>query len=422
MTLKEHLERYRGVAWALFDFGFFALAGFVVNVSLARQLDPEAYGAFSTSLAVQVGLLAVQMALFTDPLLVFAAGKYASRPQGYLRAVLRAHFVVWSIVALVITGFSYLSGAVQSPVLRLSLTSMALATPAVNLLHLVRRLCYARGAVSIAALMAASYLVLVAAALWMLGRLGHISPPTAYLALALISAGLSGGWLWRELRAGEPEAALPQREVLSAHVSYAGWGVAAALLAWVPLGIWFVLLPWIGAGGQALALSAELRALINFVQPAMQTNSALGTLLTPRFTRALAVDREYSPWASSLLLALGSLLYIPLLVLTGPWLFDVVYRGTYVADRAALGLLGLVPVCQGLTSGLRAYCLARGLPEVPFQACAVAAVLSLLAGAPLCVHYGTLGAIGGMLIGYFSIAALLAWRVWGETSRSVSTG
>jgi O-antigen/teichoic acid export membrane protein len=418
VTLNAHLERYRGVAWALFDFGFFALAGFVVNLSLARQLDPEAYGAFSTSLAVQVGLLAVQMALFTDPLLVFAAGKYASRPQGYLRAVLRAHFVVWSIVALVITGFAYLSGLVESPVLQLSLTSMALATPAVNLLHLVRRLCYARSAVNVAALMAASYLVLVAAALWVLARLGHVSPFTAYLSLAVISAGLSAVWLVRALQKGQDEPVLSQGEVLSAHVGYAGWGVAGALLAWVPIGIWYVLWPLVGAGAQALALSAELRAIVNFAQPALQVNSALGTVLTPRFTRELHVDAGYSPWKWSLLLACGSLLYVPLLVLTGPWLFEVVYRGTYVADRAALALIGLVPVCQGLISGLRAYCLARGLPEIPFQACAVAAVLSVVAGVPLCAHYGTLGAIGGMLTGYASIALFLAWRVSVEAKKS----
>src|SRR4051812_19498262 len=88
----------RWLAWAhrgglsILDQGLFAGANFVLNILLARWLEPEAYGAFTLAYSVFLFIGAFYMALFMEPFLIYAAGERRGQFRRYLGFVLGTHW------------------------------------------------------------------------------------------------------------------------------------------------------------------------------------------------------------------------------------------------------------------------------------------------------------------------------------------
>ena len=77
--------------FALIDQALFAGANFLVNILLARWLTPTEYGAFALAYSVFLLLGTFHTAIFTEPMMVFGAGKHAEQFEKYLGILLRGH-------------------------------------------------------------------------------------------------------------------------------------------------------------------------------------------------------------------------------------------------------------------------------------------------------------------------------------------
>ncbi|HKU40258.1 MAG TPA: hypothetical protein VJR89_18990 [Polyangiales bacterium] len=398
--------------WAVLDYGLFALAGMVVNVLLARGLTQGAYGAYAVSFAVYMIVFVVHSALFAEPMLVLAAQRFREQTRAYLSILLRAH-LLFSLALVALAGV-IAALDIGDPELRRALFCMALAAPFMNLVQLLRRVCYGLWSTRAAAIGALAYLLLLTAAMAALQALGSLGLATGYAALGGASALVAAGYWLRTTRAADTAGAPQFREVVSAHLAFARYGVGTALLGWVPQNLWYVALPLVLRGPAELGPSGHLRALVNLVQPMLQVNGALSTLLVPTFTRKLASDPHATPWRIAAWMTGLSALYAPALVLLGPLANQLLYRGAYPSPALTWWTLGAVPACYALYSSLRAYSLAREQPELPLWATIHAALGSLTLGLGLCTWRALEGAALAMLLGYglsaASLATLLAQR------------
>ena len=89
---------------AILDQGLFAGSNFLLNVLLARWLDPADYGAFALAYSVFLLLGVFHTAILTEPMLVFGPGKYRERFHEYLGILLRGHCVLMLPGAAILNG------------------------------------------------------------------------------------------------------------------------------------------------------------------------------------------------------------------------------------------------------------------------------------------------------------------------------
>jgi O-antigen/teichoic acid export membrane protein len=404
-------------SWAVLDHALFSLAGMLASLLLARAMTPHAYGAYAVSFAVYVAIFAVHNAIFAEPMLVLSSHRFRAQIGSYLRAVLGAH-VLFSLAVFAVLGvfaFGFLRGDEQAE-LRRAMIAMTLSAPFMNLAQLLRRLCYSLWTPREAAVGAALYLVVLAGTFAALATHGGLGLGSAYAALGASSLVASCGWLWRvavsrDEAAEEQAGALAIGRVIAAHFAFARYGLGTSLLGWVPLNAWYVALPFVVAGDARLGASGHLRALVNLMQPMLQVNGALGTLLVPTFTKLLLDSKTSTPWRFTSIMTALAALYAPLLVLVGPSLNRWFYRGAYPADAATWWALGLVPACAAFSGSLRAYCLAREKPHLPLVATSVSALSCLTVGLALCTWRPLLGSSLAMLQGFALQGLTLAWLV-----------
>jgi O-antigen/teichoic acid export membrane protein len=404
-------------SWAVLDHALFSLAGMLASLLLARAMTPHSYGAYAVSFAVYVAVFVLHTAIFAEPMLVLSSHRFRAQIGSYLRAVLGAH-VLFSLAVIAVLGvfaFGFLRGDDQAE-LRRAIIAMALAAPFMNLAQLLRRLCYSLWTPREAAVGAALYLVVLAGTVGVLATHGGLGLGSAYAAFGASSLVASCGWLWRvavtrDEAAEEQAGALAIRRVIEAHFAFARYGLGTALLGWVPLNAWYVALPFVVVGEARLGASGHLRALVNLMQPMLQVNGALATLLVPTFTKLLRDSKGATPWRFTSIMTALAALYAPLLALLGPLLNRWLYRGAYPADAATWWALGLVPACGAFFGSLRAYCMAREQPQLPLVATIVSALSCLTVGIALCVWRPVLGASLAMLQGVALQAAVLAWLV-----------
>jgi O-antigen/teichoic acid export membrane protein len=416
VTLR--LPRLAGSAtWAVLDHALFSLAGMLVSLLLARAMSPHAYGAYAVSFAVYIAVLLLHTAIFAEPMLVLATHRFRDQIGSYLRAVLAMH-VGYSLLALGSVGaFAGLFlRAAEHRDLQHALIAMALAAPFMNLAQLLRRLCYSLWSPREAAIGALVYLLVSAGAIGALVKQAALGLGSAYAALAVSSLIASCGWLWRvavthDEAAEQSAGKLEWRVVMRAHFGFARYGVAASLLGWIPLNVWYVVLPFVVEGEARLGTSGHLRALVNFMQPMVQVNGALTTLLVPTFARALVESKQARPWRYVGPMTALAALYAPLLALLGPLFNRWLYRGAYPADALTWLALGLVPACHACFAGLRSYCAAKERLELPLVATIASALGCATIGLALCMWRPLLGASFAMLQGFAVQALVLAWLV-----------
>jgi O-antigen/teichoic acid export membrane protein len=403
--------------WAVVDHALFSLAGLLASLLLARAMTPEAYGAYAVSFAVYIAVLLLHTAMFAEPMMVLSVHRFREQIGSYLRAALAMH-AVFSLAAMCLLGaFAalFLRDAEHRELQR-ALIAMAFAAPFMNLAQLLRRLCYSLWSPREAAIGALVYLIVVAGTIGALVKQRALGLESAYAALGASSLIASCGWLWRvavthNQTAEHSAGKLELRGVVRAHFGFARYGVGTSLLGWIPLNAWYVALPFVVDGQAKLGASGHLRALANFMQPMLQVNGALTTVLLPTFARALVVSKQATPWRFTGMVTALAALYAPLLALLGPLLNRWLYRGAYPADASTWFALGLVPACHACFASLRAYCGAKEQLELPLIATIASAFVCATLGLALCAWQPLRGASFAMLQGFALQAVVLAWLV-----------
>lgn len=415
--MREVLNLWAGRAgMVLTEQLLFALAAFAVNVLFARWLPPDEYGAFALAHSLLQLANTFHTALFTEPLLIFGAGRDARAFARYLSALVRGHWVGTGALCAALAAAGAL--AFGHPLVRQAFVGLALAVPFVLLLRLMRRACLARLAPHLSALGAGLHLLLVLAGA---GLLHHFRAASVLTALLLLgAAGLCTGlWLGLRLRRLGGEAGrgdgreagdagvVGWREVRAAHWQYGRWAVGANLLWWVPLNSGVVLLSVLSG----LEASATLKAMLNVFMPLVQANAALGALLLPALVTETRRRRAAFGRVLGLSLGLlcgGALLYYLTVGLAARPLVHALYNGRYDHAVGLLWLLGLVPLLDGAAAALSGALRALRRPDRIFWSYLGAAATMLVAALALVPRWGLFGAGLAMVLSFAAAGTLLA--------------
>lgn len=385
---------------AIADQGVFAVSNFLLNILLARWLAPADYGAFALAYSVFLFLLLVHNAVVTTPMLVFGQGKYRERFPEYLGILLRGHLALMLPGSALLVVVAFLLGKVYSTVVEQAFFALAVATPFILLLWLLRRAFYARLEPVWAAASGVVYFVILVVGTAALHAAGHLSPSTGFLSMAAASL-ITSAILLVRLRPAMATNSSTIRAVAIDHWSYGKWVAAGAGPNWVTDNIYFIVLPaWLG-----LAQAGALKALLNLAQPASQSISALGVLLMP----ILVHDREArdpggmarTMKLSSILFVSGSAAYMALLWVFRFHIFHSLYGNKFSAyDSWPLLAVGLIPIAQSIPNVVGAALGAIERPKLGFWADSWSALCALVVGIPLAFWLGVGGALLGIALSY----------------------
>ncbi len=401
------IRRWAGYGvWSVADQGLFAGTHFIVNILLARWLDPVSYGAFSTAYAVFLLLATFHTALWAEPMLVFGPGWLRSRFATYQTILARYH---WMFGGLVVLGFGAIGGLLRGPLgqpdLGWSFLGLALAAPPVLFLWLVRRGAYAVLEPRLAAWGGGLYLVLYLGGIGGLAVMGRLSEGSAFVAMGL-AALVAGLWVFAAVQrhADGLRGPVEPTEVVARHWAYGRWTLVGGLAAWVPANVYFVLLPVLAG----LEATAQFKALFNLVMPILHLNAALGGLLVPLLVRARQ-DGMASRYIRLFLLGRSglSLLYWGGLFLVGDTTMGFFYGDRYPAS--GLSWLALVALAEAVYTTYQSALLAQERPHRMAWAFLLGALVALPLSLLLIRAHGVIGAVIAMVAVKFVLAGTFAW-------------
>jgi O-antigen/teichoic acid export membrane protein len=381
--------------WAVADQGLFAGSNCVLNVMLARWLSPAEYGEFATAFAAFLGLGVIHTALLTEPMLVYSPERYKGRHKEYFGSLIYGHIIVSIVASLLLAGAAWFLGRRGDADLCHALYGFAIAGPFILFLWLMRRACYGQLNPRRAAMGGLLYLVLMMAAL---AAVHHFATLTIGSAVAMIGfcSLISGLFLGVNQLNLRPPAEL-MRDVTAEHFRYGRWATATQLLGFIPVNIYYFLLPELASVEQ----SGALRALTNLYMPLLQAQTALCMLLLPAFVRTQGTREGKKLHHLSLLLLAGApMVYWLIMGILGRQAVSIVYGGKYLEYSGLVWILGIQPVINGMAGVYASLLKARGKINAVFWGGFVAAIGAVTLGIAMTRLYGLAGVCWSIIITY----------------------
>lgn len=422
-------------AWAVLDQGLYGASNFLINILLARWLEPHSYGAFALGWAILNIAYQIQNPLIIEPMMVFSSNRFRLAPATYQKIVVHLNWILTSSATVAIVIVAFLQ---SDPTFTGMYLGLAIAMPLMLYTMLVRRVCYANLNPALAAKGGLIYMpVFLSSAL----LFNHFSWLSAFSALCLMgfSALCSGLWVERSLGRGvaaeaskgldNTQIGLPtqngmsgfgrwlslSRAVLRNHWGYGRWSLPASLLAVVITAFPYLILSHISG----LAAVGSLRALENTVLPVYSFMNAFGALLIPIFARARTtaeLTRVVLRYAA-VFFFIGLLAWLVLAALHS-WIFSLLYGGNYQTIGHLLVVYGALPLLVGLSivflSALRSQEQLRWIIVLY----AITVVFMVSAGTFLIEHNGVQGAVT-ILVTSNLLLTVLAGMVWYRYGRKI---
>jgi O-antigen/teichoic acid export membrane protein len=325
--------------------------------------------------------------------------------------------VVVAVGSLLLLAGALTAGMLSHAALARTLATLAIGLPFILSYWLARRTFYVEGKLPLAAAGAAAYLVLIIAGLYVLKRSGQLSEATAFLVMGATSGVVAVCLGLRQLLAARGSSEPDTGAVFREHVRYARFGLAASALGWVPASIFFLVLPF----RHTLGASGELRALVNFTQPALQVFNALATVLVPVFVR-LRGSRQF--WSlggrMTALFTAGSVVYWLVIVACGDQLMQLFYHGRYDEVAHLLPIVATLTVVAAPAALLTAMLQALERPDRVMVAWMASAMVAGTLGVILTWRWGVAGAAVGMTLAFLAAGLTMAGaigRYWATRSR-----
>ena len=393
-------------AWTILDQGSFAGANFVVNVLLARWLEPAGYGAYTVAYTLFLLVGVVHAGILAEPMLVFGSTRFEARLERYLRVVLSGH-ARFSVAAGVVLGlgaaWAWASG---QAVLSHALAAFAIGQSAILFQWAMRSACYVRTQPRVAATSGFLYAALIVGGVAALRWAGALDEATGILLMASAS-GVAGVLIaWRldvPLRRGA-DADLA-REAVSRHRAYGGWAVGTGVLEWTHGFLPFLLLPlWFGLGE-----TGALRALFNLILPILHLFHASSNLLVPAFVQADAAGRRRQTTRTvSLLFGVATVAFAAAVSAVGPRVLHLLYDGQYDAYARFLWVVAVLPLALAVSNVAQAMLRAHERPAAVFAARAAAVGVATTLGATAVFVLGVAGALLSDLMTAVTESAVMA--------------
>jgi O-antigen/teichoic acid export membrane protein len=397
---------------ALLDFGLYSGSNFLLGILLARWMAPEQYGAYALVFSIFILVTFLYQALLLEPLSVFSGTTYSKNLRGYLKSNFWLHWGVSAVICVVMAGTALAAKLIwHSPAAAMAFAGMTAATPFILIHALGRRSFYLKLSPGPAAFGSSFYCVLVVSGSFLVYRLGYLSAFTAFLVMGF--AALVGGVIMVfQLNAKlEPATAeMHLNETWKKHWEYGKWALGTCIVGWIPT---YVYIPLVSKFS-GLAVTAELRALMNLGGPVLQTYAALSMLFLPFAARVQGSEGPKGSKALTrkltALFVVGAIAYwIVLIPLRGP-LFRLLYAGKYMDASSLLPLFAAETVIWSAALGPAIVLRAMEYPRSLFFANGAASVVAIVFGIPATRYFGLHGVIWSMVVAnvlYVAVAFIL---------------
>ena len=406
----------------LLDQALYSGSNFVISILLARWLSSGQYGAYAVAFATFLLLLVLYQSLVVEPMAVFGASAYRDCLRGYLKSVLVLHIATALVicVGLCITAEVALHLG-HGEGLPAALVSLAFAGPLILLFGLVRRMFYLELSPGPAVGGGLLYCALILGGLSLTYRQHWVSAMSALLLMgfgALVASALL--LIVLGLRLPSALGAPSFRETWRRHWHYGKWALAGAAMMWIPANIFYPLL----SSFSGLREAGELKALMNFAAPPLQTYAGLSALLLPyaagalnrgSWTAAPSLTRRFA-W---LCLAGAVGYWSPLLLLKGP-AFRLLYSGRYTEVAHLLPVVALGSISLSIFIGPATVLRAMECPASVFSAVCVSSCIAFAVGLPATRALGIRGALWAMAVSeavaFIAVTVLLRRKLRSATA------
>lgn len=390
------------------DQSLFALTNFLLNILLARWLEPVEYGGFVTAYTIFLLIGTIHTGILTEPMQVFGPGRQSGRFPNYLIEVLTCH-AVFSIAmcAFVLLGSLAFWEMTRSQS-AVGLMALAVAGPFILFQWLVRRACYAVLRPVVAAQAGVVYMFVMVVGIYGLYLGAQLTVPTVFGVMAFASM-ISGLWPIVRLGIGSRlyRFKLVDKSVVMEHWRYGRWAMVAGVLSWIPGNIVYLMLSlWHG-----LEAAGTLRALMNLIMPALHVSTAITGILLPALVHARIKGRNHflkllRVAATSLVVA--SLLYGMVVAPGAEPILRLMYDYRYVEYTMLVWPLALLPITTAWVAGMAMGLRALHAPRKVTQAFAISTLVALTGGVLLVEIWGIGGAVVTVVLCSICTACVLS--------------
>ena len=411
---------------ALLDQGVFAGSNFVISILLARWLSAEQYGTFAVAFAVFLFLLNFHQALLLEPMLVFGSSVYRNHLRRYMRGLLALHVgmsVVFVFSLSVAAVVSYKMG--QGNGLPGALAGIAFTTPTVLLFWLTKRTFYLKLSPAPSAAAALLYCALTLGGLALIYKHHLLSPFTAFLLMGMGGLGASLvllAYLAAKLPVTQDGPSI--RDTWRKHWEYGRWALGANAMMWIPINAFYPLVSRFGG----LAQAGELKALMNFASPMLQTCAALSSLMLPYAARVM---QERGQTGANVILKRMTLLcvacavpYWIVLLVFQRQAFHMLYSGRYTEVAHLLPIVALASIAGSAFFGPSIVLRSLEAPRLVFASVTISSVVAVVAGIPMTWAWGVRGAVWSIALSEalaFVAAVVLLRRKTRESTSAASS-
>ena len=391
-------------------------SNFVLSILLARWLAPYQYGAYAVAFSIFLFLVQFHQAAILEPMSVFGGGAMRSRLKAYLGDLLWLHVAVSGMIAAVLCGLAFLPRVFHGQDMRMTLLVMVPAVPCILLFWLTRRACYLEHSPGLASTGSLLYSVVLLGSVFVAYEVGRLSAPTAFI---LMGAGALITSLVQLIRLQPALTWWPHsaRAVWRKHFAYGRWANASAIFIWITSSFYYPLLGKFGG----LEDAAELRALLNFSLPVVQSVTAIALLVQPRISRVAHEEGASGVlrWSMRMmkLYAFGACLYWLPIFLFRDRLAEVLYRGNYPDIAPLIPVVAFASIVTSASSGIANGLRAIELPSAVAYMFGMSSVVTIVVGTPLTLRFGLNGAMwtwaAATSIGFIFGLVIMARRLRG---------
>lgn len=397
LPVRERYARWIGKGInSILDEGSISGSNFLISVMLARWLPAAQYGGYVLAFSIFLLLSSLQQTLILEPMMVFAPACYSDRMSGYVRALLKFQ-ILFSVPVVVLLAAAAGICSITHPGGGLSgaFLGLAFAGPCILAFWLARAACYIEVRPGPAAVSAVLYSGTVLGGLFLVYRLGHLSPVVAFL---LMGAGafIASVLLFIKLRALGASSKVANRsfpDLWKQHWSYGHWELGTLLAGWVSENVWYLL----AASCLGMAEVGALRALTNVFLPPQRTVLALRRLLLPYLS---GKSGKHGPAAVkgaastiALLSGLGILGYCIVAFLLRKPIFEILYAGKFHEYGYLLLWVGMPIVFSSAAQGYGLAVRAAQSPSLYFYASVAEAGVFVLLSVPATLLFGLVGIV-----------------------------
>ena len=411
--------------YSILDQGLISGTMFLLNIALARWLTPDEYGTFAIAFSVFLFLSGFQNAIILEPMSVIGPSRYKDQFQQYIWSNLLLHGVFSFGTICILAISALLLSSIGSP-LAPSIFGLAISAPTILLFWLFRRVCYIRAKPEIAFTGSIVYAAIVSSAVVFSKNLEIISPLTAFLILALASAGTSL-LLFMRLNLKlfhiiELKRSSLFRSVLNQHWTYGRWVIGSAFVNSL---VGAIYVPFVGIF-LGLSQAGAYKAIQNLMLPIDRSITALGLLVLPWISSQRKTGNDHSlrriTIHASAITSLVSIIYVVIISIGGRWIIEILYDQPFYVDQSMLvPLFGMSTILMAVGFGFSVILKAFEYPKAIFLAQTAGAVITLTAGILLIQWIGLKGAgIGQALSAAGSLIVVITiwtslWKKMDET-------